>query len=293
MPTHGQANAKSFDLEPGGRRLIIVQPDEVVAASRKASSSQFGNMLSDWNVLDLGIVAVSLVIPGRNQLVKAASAVAVAAIKHVYDAWKSAREGGLNIQQVSFTEAKHLEMQPSHPILGTVYAAHPCVDSRFYPVANFHRKVFEDKVAEANRLLMSLGATSITIEHIQGWDRTFNASLTAHGAGADVAAHASRTSAASSNLMYKATYENDDAPALPENLNWYVHERMWQEVVEGRLKRGMRTFSLFITYDEDHNINAGLKVKLEKAGLDLGGTFRDHVATTWKMTGTFNDQKPA
>lgn len=183
-------------------------------------------------------------------------------------------------------------MPAGHPVIGTVYAAHPCDDNRFFPVASFHSAIFQDKVNEAERLLACLGATHIEIEHVKGWDRNFTATAAAQVNGVDVGAEGGRSSSTSSNLMYEADYDNDDAPFVPDDLHWYPHEQMWQTIVESRLKRGMRSFSFAISNEEDHNINAGLKAKLEKGGFEIGGTFKDHVATTWKMTGTFNSRKP-
>lgn len=48
---------------------------------------------------------------------------------------------------------------------------------------------------------------------------------------------------------------------------------------------GMREFSLVVNYQDDFGVNAGLKLKAEKAGLDLGGSFGSHLVTTWKISG--------
>jgi hypothetical protein len=287
LPIPKQDGGKPSGSQHGGRRLIVVESDEVVAAARTRPYTSLSDLAyKSPKTLLLGMYA--LTVPGLLGLKSVRGATST-----VMDAWKAGHSGDPSIQRISYTEAKALQMPPGHPVLGTVYAAHPCLHSRYYAIASFHSKVFEDKVAEANRLLMSLGATSIAIEHVYGWDKNSSVSATAQGDGADVGVEAGRTSTSSSNLLYEASFDNDDPPTLPDDLHWYAHEPLWQEVVEGRLKRGMRSFSFAITYDEDHNVNAGLKVKLEKAGLDLGGTFREHVATTWKMTGTFNDKKPA
>lgn len=50
---------------------------------------------------------------------------------------------------------------------------------------------------------------------------------------------------------------------------------------------GLSQFSLVVNYEDDFGVNAGMKICVEKADLDLGGTFEDHMATTWKIYGDF------
>ncbi|CAB3697033.1 hypothetical protein LMG26690_02423 [Achromobacter animicus] len=280
-------HGNSFVDEIGYSRLIIVETDEVVAAARKRLYSSLSELASK-SPATLGKAALGFLYP-QSLIMKGQRSAAFTFI----DSWKAGRTDDLNLKPINAAEARALQMPPGHPILRTVYAAHPCVNTRFYPVASFHLSVFQDKVAEAHRLLSSLGATDITIEHVHGWDQNFNVNATGRFNGVDVGAEAGRASTSASNVHFASTFNGDIPPSLPEKLHWYQHEQLWQEVAEGRLKRGMRSFSMAISYHEDHNINARLKVKLEKAGLEIGGTFCEHVATTWKMTGTFKDQKPA
>src|SRR5690349_16724621 len=57
------------------------------------------------------------------------------------------------------------------PRLEVVYAEHPMRNELWLPVADYHRLVFEDKVAEAMELLMLLGARHVEAEHLDGWGR--------------------------------------------------------------------------------------------------------------------------
>jgi len=280
-------HGKSFADEIGYSRLIIVETDEVVAAARNRQYSSLSELASK-SPGTIGKAAIGFLYPGALFMKGPRSAAST-----FIDSWRAGRSDDLNLKPITSVEARTLQMPPGHPVMRTVYAAHPCINTRFFPVASFHHFVFEDKVAEAHRLLSSLGATDVTLEHVHGWGHNFNVNASGRFDGADVGAEAGRAWTSSSNMHFASTFNADAPPSLPENLHWYHHERLWQEVAEGRLKRGMRSFSMAISYHEDHNINARLKVKLEKAGLEIGGTFCEHVATTWKMTGTFKDQKAA
>lgn len=61
---------------------------------------------------------------------------------------------------------------------------------------------------------------------------------------------------------------------------WYEHEPSWGNVAKGRLKHGMKEFSLAVAYQEDFGINSQLKLTATNAGLELGGKFENHQATT-------------
>lgn len=292
MPTPKQNSGKPFSLEPGSRRLIIVAPDEAVGAARALSSASIA-MFADPQRSGLAGAMLGLAYAGGLRTAGLALGAAAALAKDTYDSWGAGKLDDLNIQQVSLTEANALKMPAGKPVVGTVYAPHPCVDGVYYPVASFHHQVFLDKVANANRLLRCLGATDTKIDSVHGWDKNFDANLTGQVGVVDVGGEAGRSTTSSSNAEFEATYGGDREPFVPEDLRWFAQEPLWQEIAEGRLQHGMRNFSLTVTYNEDHKINAGLKVKLEKAGLDIGGAFQNHVATTWRMSGTFSDGKPA
>jgi hypothetical protein len=77
------------------------------------------------------------------------------------------------------------------------------------------------------------------------------------------------------------------APHLPSNLKWYLEEPTWRAVATGRLKHGMKDFSLELNYSEDYGVNASLTVAAGKAGYDLGGKFQSHKETSWTISGKF------
>lgn len=44
---------------------------------------------------------------------------------------------------------------------------------------------------------------------------------------------------------------------------------------------------LDVTSTDDYGIDTSFKAEIEKAGLSVGGTFKKHEQTTWKLRGTF------
>jgi hypothetical protein len=263
------------------RQLVIVQPDSVVAAAREAeanAASQSGD--TDW--VDVAARVAKMML-GMKSIYGMAFELASDALK----AWAKARESGLDVLQIGHTEAAALQFPPGHPREQTMYVAHPAVPTVYYTASVFHRMAFEHKFSEAVRLLMSLGASEIVVEHVHGWSREFSANISAGLPEADAKLSANKTDSASSRLLFEARFKNKKVPALPAGMVWYPHEPTWQAVATGRLDFGMQQFSLNVVYEDDFGVNAGLKGRAQKAGLELGGSFEDHKATTWKIHGKF------
>ena len=261
------------------RQLIIVQPDEVVAALRKAEAeAEARNPQKDWSDLALNV--------GR-KVVQYAMGPAVTLATEALIAWVNAREQGLNVVQASQSEVKKIKFPPGHPCSQTLYVAHPALPTVYYSAASFHRMAFEHKFAEAINLLMSLGASKIKVSHLSGWSREFAARLSVPISIVDVNIEGSKSAQNNSSLLFEAVLNNNCIPKVPKGVVWYDHEPTWQSIAIGRMHHGLSTFSLTVNYRDDYSINAGMKVRAQKAGLDLGGSFEDYLATSWIIEGTF------
>lgn len=274
-------NTNLLDLPYSERQLVIVQPDEVAAAARRTvETPRPDEGPVDWKAIAarIGKVALNFSIYGP----------VIEITTEAINAWAKARESGLNVLQIGRTEAQRLQFPPGHPREQTLYVAHPALPSVYYTTATFHRMAFEHKFAEAVLLLMSLGARKITVEHVRGWSREFSAKISTPIPKMDATASAGHSARSGSSLLFEATLNNKHVPSIPNDLVWFSHEPTWQAVAKGRMQFGLSQFSLTVNYEDDFGVNAGLKVRVQKAGLDLGGTFEDHTATTWKVYGDFN-----
>lgn len=214
-------------------------------------------------------------------------AIASVAVKEGYAAWERSRENGIKTLPIKRSEAEKLIFPPGHPRDGVLYACHPADTNTYFTVASFHRAAFEHKLAEAVNLLMHLGATKFKVEHINGWSTEFASHLAVPLKQATINTDAGSTSGAKSTILFEASLPKNRSCVVPSDLVWYPHERTWQSAAKGRLDFGMDDFSLMISYVDDFGINAGLKLKATNSGLDLGGKFEEHIATSWKIEGTF------
>ena len=101
-----------------------------------------------------------------------------------------------------------------------MYVGHPGVAGAYLPMATFHRVLFNEKAAEALRLLRSLAADEINIEYVEGFSQAgaVDFSLLAPPSapvGGD--AHAGRSAKSSSTARVAMHFEPDHEPAIPKD----------------------------------------------------------------------------
>ena len=181
---------------------------------------------------------------------------------------------------------EHLSFPPGHPLDGIVYVADPALTGTYYPAATFHRRTFDRKFSEAVRLLMALGATSIEVLHRQGWGRQFAGSLGASSLFSGATGSRERASDRESKVLFRAEL-TPSAPFVPDDLHWLKHEPNWQALVEGRLHRGLRDFTLHLQYHDAFRVDSSLEGKIKALGFQAGGEIEEFQQTEWEMRGEF------
>lgn len=202
-----------------------------------------------------------------------------------------AYEDGVALLPVRASDATGLNLPAGHPLPRTVYVASPADPARYYPTADFHRKVFEHKFAEAVRLIMALGATDFRVQWERGWkdDLAIEVERSVKKVG-NARAAVNASSSRDQSLLFEGHMAPGSSPRLPEGLVWYHHEPTWQAVAESRLNNRLTELKLFVRSAEDYNVNADFVAKvLGQKVFGLGGEFARHVETTWRIEGSFAD----
>jgi len=264
--------------------LITVVPDAVIEAEQNETDTD--------KIIKVVKKAATTVAMGYFGL----GVALVQTISAVLDARKRALAENLNVAMVGTQQAKGLIFPPGHPRAQVVYMQHPANPLTYYPLASFHRHVFEHKFREALLLLGGLGATTIDVQHVRGWSRAFAASMStpipASAGNEQVEASVGAKAQLDDKLLFRAALDGSGAPALISDAVWYPHEPMWQALATLRLEHGLREFSLSLAYEEDYQVNAKLAAALEGVNFQVGGKFEDHVSTVWTMSGQFTAQQP-
>jgi hypothetical protein len=267
----------SIEQPYSNRQLIVFIEDAAINPADKTTIVKIPKWLPT-TLLVLGAVTVS--VP---------TIILAMLIKKSYNQAKE--EGVENLVLVGKSKLPLFQLPPGHPRYRMVYAGHPAVPEVYVPLADFHRLTFEHKFSEVISLLMHLGARTIKVEHVTGWGTDFSSRLNVGLPSAvppiDIGAEAKKNQKQQQTLLFEAELENPYTPSLPDNLVWYPYESTWQQVANGRLKFGLKNFNLYLNYNDDYGINADIKFKIDKAGLDAGGSFEKHTATTWHIYGDF------
>lgn len=259
------------------RQLIIVLSDEQMRARQEYKE---GNLKAKLTKSVKYIAKFALPVPIN---------LAVAAFE-VYKGITKLREQGIKALSVSQSEAKNIKFPLGHPRFGVLYVGHPAADDVYFPFAQFHRFTFEHKISEAVRLLMSLGATYLEVQHVSGWKNEFSSigDLTIFGKKIGVGGEGTASRSSDSEILFTAKLQGQTTCSVPDDLVWYFHEQTWKQIAEGRMKYGMKSFSLSIRYEDDLGINVNLKTAATKAKLDIGGDFQGHQSTVWNIVGEFS-----
>ena len=294
------------------RRLIVVWDDDVV---RRAESQE----LDDGELQDAGKAEKSVAPPAAGLLGQpigvypgggtpatvlgtaagaatgaflgtAAVAAVTSAAKYVRESKQKAERAGLRILDVSESQAVGLHFPHGHPRRKVVYVGDPEVPNNYYPLGSFHREMFDSKVSEVTRLLMGLGATSISVEYTEGYKSGGSikfAASTPKDTDVELGGGIKRTSEINSNAKITMNLSPTKRPEIPEGLVWFRHERQWQEIATARLEHGLQNFSLEVRYTDDLGIDANLVAKIHGVGFESGGTVTNFKETVWSVSGTF------
>lgn len=269
------------------RQLIVVERDDAVDVARRTAREASDGK---WAVEIVDAAARTAIAGG---LVGAAAGAAAAGAVELWKARKRADNANLPFLVVTASQADRLTFPNGHPLANVVYVGDPGVAGNYYPVASFHRVLFEGKAAEALRLLRSLAATEISVEYSEGFDRGAGVDLSLAlppGAEVEVGGRATRTSKARSGAKMAMQLSPNTPARVPNDLIWFRSEPLWQEVANARIEHGLLTFNLEVNYTEDFGVNANLKSKIAGSGLELGGRFTEFQETVWKLSGRFADQ---
>lgn len=256
---------------PYDERRIVVVTDKVPPAVDKPKLWEVATKLIGFGWGGVGVAA------------------AVVAVEIVTDF----REGGEHVVPIQFDTARGLRFPPGHPRRKVVYIGHPVDAGSYIPAADFHRFLFEHKVAEALRLVRSLGAKTVEVVAVEGWDSSTAAklgiSLPTSVAGVEVKANAEHGDKASKGyeVLTSMKMAPTGEPAIPTDLVWTPHEPLWSELAQARVESGLSEIVIDIRSTDDFGVNAGLKTLINKTGLDAGGEFVEHTKTTWRLDATF------
>lgn len=275
MSTYPQLDGRLADAPFATRQLIVLVPDEQMRELHAPPEPRPAEEASR-------LANVTRAMTHRSR--RAAPDTRSLELRRAHERLRSQ---GRNVIFVTHEATAALRFPRGEPVFGTLYAGHPTRPTEYFPVNSFHGDVFDTKVAEAINLLHSLGAFSVSVQHVRGWTRGANVEVGGSRLPFKVLGGASR--GATKSITFDGEYAPTRAPALPDDLSWYDREPLWRALAEGRLRSGMTRFQLDVRYDQDFGIDLNLVDSAEGVGLRLGGEFKAQRETIWRMTGHFGE----
>lgn len=268
--------------QPYDDRQLLVVADEVRPPEQAGASGVAKALVAGAAVLPLSVLGVAGVT---------ASAAAKLLAGWMEERTRRAAVEGVHIRSVTRADVQGLLFPPGHPRRKVVYVGHPFLKQQYIPFASFHRVLFEQKAIEAMELLAGLGATSIKLRQVAGTEASASIATSlgvpVQGAKVEVGSEFGHQGSRRGEILASATLAPRHAPRVPDGLIWYPHERFWQGVTNMRLNNGLETYSLEVNYEEDYGINAKVSAKIQKIGLDIGGSYSNVESTKWVMQGEF------
>ncbi len=274
------------------RQFVLVLDDNVVEAERIAKEkAEKEGKKTNWKFIGEVTLALLGIATGPTGILVTLPAAAALIIKDVVDSVTFIRNNGIDILTISRSEAKSLDFPPGHPLNNVIYAGHPTNSRIYYPLAEFHMRVFEHKFIEAINLLIGLGAVLVNVESVQGYTKEDmkSMSLSIPAASVETEIKYDKNRNKLQQAIYTAKLEPKEDIILPDNMVWYSHEPTWQQIVKARQYSGLKEFSLKLDYNDDFGINGKLFAKISETGFDIGGEIKDYKSTNWKLEGQFAD----
>lgn len=274
--------------DDGGHAFIVIDTDEAVARDRSLAPQGLMDRagLASWD--DAKDLVARALRPTRLPLLAFPASwpggIIAAAVER---ATENATFEDMNVRRITRAEASQLCFPLGAARARTLYARHPKEGNRYLPFADFHKFVFGSKAAELEKLLMSLGATYIRIEHIKGWSKTANGNLTVTRDGVAQGGSVSGSGTTGANVISESRLDGNPSPSIPDGLVWFPDEDAWNSLAYGVLQCGQRLWNYSFEYVDDFSVNASMKAWAEGAGIDIGGSFIKHEKTIWKVVAEF------
>ncbi len=188
-----------------------------------------------------------------------------------------------NILPLLKSKIGELKFPPNHPKKGQLYVGHPYRSNIYFPVENAENQIFEAQVTELTRILQSLGALRIVVEHIQGEKGNFFNSENNYSkeksnldinANVNVKVHKvnlefnNKSEIAIENdhqkihqkssdkkMSITQTFEMPSEIGLPLDLIWYHHNEVWQSIAQQRLEGNLLSSEIVISSEKSEVLN--------------------------------------
>lgn len=214
------------------------------------------------------------------------------ALRHLRKKAKDELRRHVDPSTMAWSVGRLLEFPSGHPNRHTLYVGHPLKPTVYYPFAQFHVLLFQEKLTEAIRLLIALGAAEIHAEHEVGYSTEVSGRFAApvmSGVTADLEARSAKSGHDRTQFKMRLRPAGGrwPDPSVPTDLPWLREESNWRTIADARTTGGLEDFELGVDSRDDYGVTADAEAALKKLKLKAGGVFHRHLETRWLLRGRF------
>ncbi len=284
---------KFLDMYYAERKIITFIPNKAYTESQEREKNASGinqNQIkkSLYEIISLmGLTSLARIISTSAGLfilpsVLLALMIATVPILNFIKGINRRRSSEENLLLLPLQFSKYLSLPPGHPSTnGQIYVGHPTEEKIYFPIAYFHRFVFEHKFAELLRLISSLGTRRIKAQSVEGYKTEILSGGEIDISIASVDGKYEKNKLRDKSIVYKADLNNESKPEISNDLVWFPYENTWKEMARERVEHGLKSVSVELEYLDDYGINAKLKFNLKHLKANLGVEFVDYKKTVW------------
>lgn len=166
-----------------------------------------------------------------------------------------------------------LQFPLGEPVVGQVYVRHPVRSGSYWPFAEFHQLLVQEKTFEIARYLIALGAGDINVEcKINVGKSSSGETVFRTPTPADVSASLGFAQGVNGALSISITGPGNESD-IPGDLVWPNNDPLFKLARESA-SAGVKTFKVGMATNQTNSVNAEVAATIPKFGLSAGGTYK-------------------
>lgn len=174
---------------------------------------------------------------------------------------------------------KELNFPVGHPIEGDLYATSEIDSSRYVPISNFHRDMYQSKLSFFMKFCSDLGVKNCRMSEVRQNGKKLNFNVEYEQNLPNAKSAIGSTNKLDSNSLLNSngvfSFPKPNHKLEKTESKWLVTEPTWKTMQEIRINRDISSYEVEFNMDNDFGINSNTLVKFGKNKFKIGGEFKE------------------